>query len=156
MPNNIDNQPVFLYRRGAARIQSTPFRCQFERVCVCGTKIVPRMCFSLCAIKRELDLGFFHLTVLSLGTRTDCYFCLCVWVNRNWCGRSPRNAEEKLFLSFPNNRCGIHCIIKSACKRGMFCVMAVLWVSLSLGSFTWWVKYSIYNETHTFSVLKPW
>lgn len=84
MPNNLDNHPVFLYCRGAARIQSTPFRHQFDvcvRVCFCGTKIVPRMCFSLCAIKRELDLGFFHLTVLSLGTRTDCYFYLCVCVS---------------------------------------------------------------------------
>jgi len=96
MANNIDNQPVFLYRRGAARIQSTPFRCQFDGVCVfVAPRFFPRMCFSLCAITRELDLGFFHLTVLSLGTRTDCYFCLCVSV-REWIGIGADGIQEML------------------------------------------------------------
>lgn len=50
MPNNLDNQPVFLYRRGAARIQP---RCQFEDVCVF---VVPRLflvCVFLCVLLRE-------------------------------------------------------------------------------------------------------
>ncbi len=95
MPNNLDNQPVFLYCRFATRIQSTLFRPQFEGVCVClwyQDRSSYVCLFSLC-YKERIRLGLFLTHSAESRDPHGLLFllvCVCVCVNGNWCGQSKK------------------------------------------------------------------